>query len=695
MEFDFDPDTIAIIGASSDPTRISGLPLYYLDKHGYRGEVYPVNPNHDEIHDRTCYSSIEKVPEVPDLVMVILPATLVTDIVADCLTIGVNDIIVVSSGFSETGTQEGREQEAELKQLAATHDATIIGPNSQGMINFPNKVTPCFTPALERDELLSGSVSFVTQSGAFGGALTTLLLEADIGLDKWVATGNEAAVGSLAFVDQLATESTTDVIVGYLEGFKDARRLVELKRTEKGIDLPFVVLKVGSSERGREAARSHTGKIAGESAVYEAVLREHGVIAVDDIDLLVATTQILVETDIIPHGRLGVISTSGGAGVHIADRAIDIGVELATLSKETKVQIEEHLPEYGSASNPVDTTAAVLNSTKAFKQCLEALFEDNAVDTLLFQLTNVSGERAVELAETLCSVQEEYEKPVVVCWTGGVEKVHGLERYRKAGIPVFENPTRCLESIAAVEVFEQSKPALRTSKDLPARVEIPDRDPNRPKKLTEIDAKALLAEYGVTTPAEQYATTINEAASAATTIGYPVVMKIVTEAVDHKDDIGGVRLGLDNATAVRESAAELLDIDVEGEIGLTVQQEIEFEYELGLGLTIDDDFGPVLMLGRGGTDIETIEDVTFRTVPVSSAQADRMIDELATVPVDEFTNKQKSAIVDAITGLSDLFLDNRWIEEADVNPLVVTSNGAVAVDALASGHELLSDRSTE
>jgi acyl-CoA synthetase (NDP forming) len=690
MGFDFDPGSIAILGASSDPTRISGLPLHYLDKHGYEGEIYPINPNRDEIGGRTCYASIEDVPELPDLAMVMLPAALVTDIVADCLAVGIDDIIVVSSGFSETGTQEGREEEAELRRLADEHDATVVGPNSQGVVNFPRRVTACFTPALQRDELPTGSVSFVTQSGAFGGALTTLLLEAGVGLDKWIATGNEASVGSLAFVDQLATEATTDVVVGYLEGFKDARRLVELKRTDEGIDLPFLVLKVGSSERGQKAASSHTGKIAGESAVYEAVLREYGVVAVDDIDLFVATTQLLVETDTIPYGQLGVISTSGGAGVHIADRAADVGVELTTLSEETQAQIEDHLPEYGSAANPVDTTAAVLNSTEAFEQCLEALFEDAMVDTLLFQLTNISGERALELADTLCRVREKYDKPIVVCWTGGIEKARGLERYREAGIPVFENPARCLKSIAAVEVFEQSKSALRASKDLSARVEIPERDLNRPKKLTEIDAKGLLAEYDVATPAEQYATTVDEAVSAAETIGYPVVVKIVADAVDHKDRIGGVRIGLDDMTAVREAATELLDLEAEGEIGLTVQQEVEFEYELGLGLAVDDDFGPVLMLGRGGTDIETIEDVTFRTVPVSQAQADRMIDELVTAPVGELTDDQRSAIVAAITGLSDLFLENRWIEEADVNPLVVTSDGAIAVDALMSGHELKS-----
>ncbi|MFC6837867.1 acetate--CoA ligase family protein [Halomarina ordinaria] len=691
MGFDFDPDSIAIVGASSDLTRISGLPLHYLEKHGYAGTVYPVNPNHDEIAGRQCYPSIETVPEPPDLAMVMLPASLVVDIVTDCLAIGVENVVIVSSGFSETGTAQGKAWEEELERLAAEHDAFIVGPNSQGMINFVTDVTACFTPALKRDELLTGPVSFVTQSGAFGGALTTLLQEAGIGLNKWIATGNEAAVGALEFVDQLAHDETTDVVVGYVEGFEDARQLIELKRTDAGIDLPFVVLKVGTSERGRAAASSHTGKIAGESAVYEAVLREHGVIAVDDIDILVAVTRLLMETSVesLPRGRLGVISTSGGAGVYIADRADDLGLDLATLATRTRERIGRHLPEYGSATNPVDTTAAVLNSTAAFEECLTALLEDDGVDTLLFQLTNVSGERAAKLADTVCRVKGEYEKPVMVCWTGGVEKTGGIERYRAAGIPVFENPARCLESTAAVGTFVAARPALRASKDSPARVSIPSLDYDRPKKLTEVDAKEVLADYGIETPTERYVTSVDEAVTAAGSIGYPVVVKIVSAAVDHKNRIGGVRLGVEDADAVREAATELLDIGrtVDENVGLTIQRQIEFEHELGLGLTIDDDFGPVLMLGRGGTEIETIDDVTFRTVPVSTAQAERMLEELTTVPVESFTDKQRSSVIDAVTGVSELFLDNRWITEADVNPLVVTADGTVAVDALVTGYE--------
>lgn len=689
MGVEFDHNSIAVVGASSDPTRISGLPIHYLDKHGYTGTVYPVNPNHDEVGGHRCYPSIEEVPETPDMAMVLLPADMIVDIVADCLSTGVDTVIVVSSGFSETGSDSGTERESELALLAEDHDATVIGPNSQGLINFPEGITACFTPALDREELHSGSVSFVTQSGAFGGALTTLMQEADVGLDKWVSTGNEAAVGALAFIEQLAHEETTDVVAGYLEGFEDGRRLVELNRTEEGIDLPVVAMKVGASERGREAASSHTGTIASEAKVYDGVLRQHGIITVDDIEVLIATTELLVRSDSLPYGQLGVLSTSGGAGVYIADRAADLDIDLADLSLTTRNSIDEHLPDYGSSMNPVDTTAAVLNSTDAFEDCLTALYEDDGVDTILLQITNISGKRGGELAETFCRIDARYDKPSVVCWTGALDDSIGLEYYEDAGIPVFENPARCLESIAAIEPFIRAQDTLRASRDLPARVEVPQLNRDEPRKLTEVPAKDLLSQYGIETPDEYCVGSVEKAVDAAEKLGYPVVAKVVSEAIDHKNRIGGVQLDLTDSDEVREAASELLSLgdSVDNTVELTVQQQVEFQHELGLGITIDDDFGPVLLLGRGGVDIEAVEDVTFRTVPVSSAEVETMLEDLDTIPTASFSSDQREAIVSAVVGLSELFIDNRWITECDVNPLVVTNNGAIAVDGLISGFE--------
>lgn len=690
MDIEFDSDSIAVIGASSDPNRIAGLPIHYLDKHEYPGTVYPVNPKHDEISGRACYPSIEEVPETPDMAMVLLPADMIVDIVADCLSTGIKNVIVVSSGFSETGTEIGTQRESELASLAEEYDATIVGPNSQGLINFSDGITACFTPALDREELQPGSVSFVTQSGAFGGALTTLMQEAGVGLDKWVSTGNEAAVGALSFIEQLAHEETTDVVAGYLEGFEDGRQLVELNRTEDGIDLPVVAMKVGTSERGRDAASSHTGTIASEAKVYEGVLRENGVITVDDIEVLIATTELLVKSDPLPYGQLGVLSTSGGAGVYIADRAADLGIDLADLSPATRDGIDEHLPDYGSAMNPVDTTAAVLNSTEAFEDCLTALYEDDGVDTVLLQITNISGDRGGELAEMFCRIDAQYDKPSVVCWTGALDNSAGVQYYQEADIPVFENPARCLESIAAVEPFVRSQDTLRANMDLPARVDLPELNRDKPRKLTEVSAKDLLSQYGIATPDEYCVASVEKAVTAAEKLGYPVVVKAVSEAIDHKDRIGGVRLDITDADGVRKAAGDLLSLgdDVDGTVELTVQQQAEYDHELGLGITIDDDFGPVLLLGRGGVDIETVEDVTFRTVPVSSEQAETMLEDLETVPTESFTPDQREAVVSSVVGLSDLFLDNRWMTECDVNPLVVTADGAVAVDGLMTGFEL-------
>jgi acyl-CoA synthetase (NDP forming) len=688
MGFDFDPDSIALVGASSDPTRIAGLPIQYLDKHGYSGTIYPINPKHDEISGYTCYPSVEEVPESPDAAMVLLPSEIILDIVEDCLSTGIKNIIVVSSGFSETGTETGAQREAELAALAEEYDAAILGPNSQGIINFSKGVAACFTPALDRDELHTGPVSFVTQSGAFGGALTTLMQEAGIGLDKWVSTGNESALGALSLIDQLAHDNSTEIVAGYLEGFDDGRKLVEIKRTEEGIDLPIVAMKVGTSERGRSAASSHTGTIASEAKVYDSILREHGIITVNDIDVLIATAELLVEANPLPHGELGVLSTSGGAGVYIADRAADLGLELADLSTQTRESIDEHLPDYGSAMNPVDTTAAVLNSTQAFEDCLIALYEDDSVDTILLQITNISGDRGGDLAETFCRIDSQYDKPAVVCWTGALDDSAGAKHYQDAGIPLFENPDRCLKSISAIKPFVRSKSALQSSTDYPARVELPELNPNAPRKLTEVDAKELFSGHGIDTPDEKQVASVEQAVSAAKDLRFPVVVKVVSKEIDHKDRIGGVRLNLSDVDEVRDAASELLALekDINGTVELTVQEQVSYEHELGLGITIDDDFGPVLLLGRGGVDIESVEDVTFRTIPVSDAQAETMLDDLETVPTESFTPSQKEAVINAIVGLSELFLENRWITECDVNPLVVTSDGAIAVDGLLTGY---------
>jgi len=690
----FDPDSIAVVGASADLDRISGLPIKYLEQHDYPGEVYPINPNHDEVGGFTCYPSVSDLPEPPELAMVILPARLVHETVAECFEAGVGTVLVVSSGFSETGEEAA---ERGLAELADEHDATLVGPNSQGLIGVPERVAASFTPALMREELQAGPVSFVSQSGAFGGALTTILQDAGVGLNHWVATGNEARTGTLDFLNLFATDDRTEVAAGYIEGFDDGRQLVELKRTVAGIDLPVVLLKVGRSERGRNAAASHTGTVAGSHRVYEAVFRELGVLAVDDIDEFVAVLRTLTTLDDLPGDRLGVITTSGGAGVHIADTAAEEGLTLPALDPETRERVEEQIPAYGSALNPVDITAQVVNDPEAFGEVLAAMRDDPGIDTLVVQLTNASGDRAVGYAERIVERLGDADVPALVSWTGGIEKERAQELYADAGIPVFENPARCVRTVAAIARFAAAKPRLEAASHLPARPEaladsgyepVADATVEPAPVLTEVRAKELLGAYGIETPDEVLVTALDEARAAAERVGTPAVAKLVAPDLQHRGGVGAVRTDLRSVEAVVEACralfarADELDADLEG---VVVQEQVEGT-ELALGLS-DSDFGTVAMLGRGGRDLETVEDVTFRTVPVAPEQARAMLGDLETLDTDAFTEAGRDAVAAAVRAFGDCYLNNQWLREADVNPLVVTDEGAVAVDALLLGPE--------
>lgn len=683
------PDSIAVVGASGDPEKLSHRPVRYLREHGYAGDVYPVNPNADSVAGFECYPDVPSLPETPELALVMLPASLVVETVTTCLEAGVGTVAVVSSGFSETGEEAGVAAERRLADLADEHGAALIGPNSQGLIDVHSGVAASFTPALEREELLAGDASVVTQSGAVGGALATILQDRGVGLNRWVSTGNEAHLGALDVVAELADDDATGVVAGYVEGFADGRRLVELKRTDAGIDLPIVLLKVGRSERGRAAAASHTGTLAGDHAVYESVFRETGVALVDDVDQLVDVVDAFATVDALPGERLGVISTSGGAGVHVADVAASEGLTLPALEGATREGIERHIPAYGSAVNPVDITAQVSGDPGAFAECLALLCEDPDLDAVVLQLTNIGGERAEPYAERIVEAWAGHDAPLFVCWTGGLGKDGAVEILEGAGVPVFENPARCVRTVAAMARFAASKPRLRSAADLPARPPEPESvdPPTDGPVLAEPAAKRLLADHGIATPGAALVGTPDEATGAADRLGYPVVAKLVSPEVPHRDRVGGVRTDLGDPESVRRACEELLalgeDLGVPVE-GVSVQEQVPDGVELAAGIA-GSDFGPVVMLGRGGTDVELVDDAAFRTIPVAPGQAAAMFDELRTIPA--LDDAAETAVVDAAVALSELYVANPWIAEADVNPLVVSSGDATAVDALIVGRE--------
>jgi acetyltransferase len=687
----FSPSSIAVIGASSDEEKIGGLIVKYLQKHNYTGDLYPVNPNADSIQGLPSYADIGDVPETPDAALIVVPASIVVDMTHACLEQGVENVVIISSGFSETGSAEGDEAEAELASMAAEYDATIVGPNSQGFVNVPEHIAASFTPALKQDELRPGDVSFITQSGAFGGALTSMFWDAGLGLNKIVATGNEAATEALDFLESLVQDDGTEIAAGYIEGFKDGRKLIELKRTAAGIEWPIVVLKVGRSNRAKEAAKSHTGKLAGRHEVYESIFRETGVISVESTSLFLSTCSALsrllsAQTTEMPGKRVGVVTTSGGAGVHIADVVSAEGLELPPLSDEIRQRVESLIPSYGSAINPIDSTAQV----DVEERCgiVEELMDEDHIDTVLFQITNAAGDHAVEYAEELARITEGRETPVFVSWTGGFDKARAKQVFEDAHIPVFEDPSLVVKTIAAISDFTDSKERLRAAMDLPARVDSHASSASTPSKLTEVEAKELLQEFGVRTPEERLVTNREDAVDAAAELGFPLVAKLVAPDLDHRNRVDGIRDELTTSAEVESAYEELaaiasdLDLDLEG---IVLQEYARGSTELGVGLLTDPVFGPLIMLGKGGTDIEEANDVTFRTVPLSPGQARGMLEDLETIDLEAISAANLDAVIDALTNISDLYIDNQWIEEGDVNPLIVGEDGVVAVDGLFIG----------
>jgi acetyltransferase len=516
--------------------------------------------------------------------------------------------------------------------------------------------------------------------------------ENDIGLNKMAATGTEAAIESLDIFEYLVEDDTTNVISGYIEGFKNGRKLISLKRDESGIDMPIVLLKVGESEKGRQAAKSHTGTIAGRYEIYQGIFKETGVISVNDIILFFAVNETLSMIDELPSDQIGVVTSSGGAGVLIADTAEREGLQLPDLDGRTVEKVEQYLPAAGSTLNPIDF--ATQPDMKERMEILDHLLNDNNVETVIFQITNITGKRAKQFAERTVETAKNYQKPLFIIWTGGVEKQSAIDMLESADIPVFESPALCVRTIGAIQAFSESKPRLEEAKGLPATLDelkkAGEGYNDNISELTEFEGKKLLKEYGIPVVEDVIIDTVDEAVNVSNELGGKVVAKLISPDLPHRNEVGGVRTDLSSEVDVRNATDDLFSLIDELDIGggrVTLQKQVEGDMELALGIVNSPDFGPVLMFGRGGVNIEAINDITFRSIPVVSSQAESMFNDIDTIDTDNIEPKHLDEIVNTITNFSDLYMQNQWISEADINPIIINDDGPVAVDALFQGYE--------
>jgi acetyltransferase len=447
MDALFNPRSIAIIGASDDLSRIGGMPIRFLRQHGYTGKIFPVNPKYKEIAGIVCYPTLKDIPERIDLALVGIPRQFVFDAFKQCAGKKVPFVILFSAGYAEMG-EAGRREQVELRRFAKEMGIRVVGPNCIGIINTHDHVASSFTSGLEIESLIPGAIGLITQSGGIGNCILTRAHDRSIGLSFFISSGNELDLEVSDFVQHFVYDKGTRSIALLLEDLKDPKKFsyVADKAFEAG--KPIMALKVGRSEKGQEAAASHTGAMSGADAIYDGFFRQKGIIRVFDIDELLEVANLLARYEAPAGSRLAILSTSGGSGALLADLASDHQLHLPAPSPRTRDQLRHLIPAVATINNPMDITTQFMNDPEAIARYLRAFAEDENFDLLIINFTVSTSDRTLKVAEGIAALQPSLPKPLIVCWPVGSMARPAFQCLEQAGVPLFFHPARCLSAVA-------------------------------------------------------------------------------------------------------------------------------------------------------------------------------------------------------------------------------------------------------
>lgn len=682
------PKSIAILGASADFQKLNGRTLKALLDKKYAGAIYPVNPKYSSIADLKCYADVSDLPDGIDLAIVAVPAKKVPATLRVLGTKGVRAAVVFSSGFSEIGG-EGVALEQELKAAIKASGVRVLGPNCLGLINAFENVMATFSQ-FSLGPTLPGPAAFVTQSGALGTATAGLARRRGLSFGYFVNTGNESDVHFVDMMREIITDEHVRVGAGYIEGLKDGPGLLEVAATALKLSKPLVVTKVGRTRAGAKAIASHTGSLAGEDAVFDGVIRGAGIMRARSDEHLLDMVEVFSKSSLPDGCGIGFITRSGGAGALMADRAEELGLDVAVLSADTVARLRQVVPVFGSTGNPVDITAQGLVDPSLMRESLKILLSDDKVHVAIAWLAFTEKEADVTV-QSFIEARQATSKPFIVSWVGIPEPA--LLKLREAGIPVLRGAEPAVDAVAALVRYAEARrnwladEAARSSLALP-RLALPD----QAGFVASLPARALLEQAGVNVARAVLARSADEAVKAASELGYPVVLKIESVDIAHKTEVQGVKLGLKDAEAVRwaytavTDAAHRFKPDAQVE-GVLVQPMVEGDVELVIGLQNDPVFGPVVMVGLGGIHIEVLKDVAFRKAPVTPAEAGRMLDELKSRAIlDGVRGKpaiNREALTAMISNVSCLgAAAGSRLKELDINPVLAGPLGVTAVDWL-------------
>jgi len=677
------PKSIAVIGASAKPGKIGYTVIDNLLRDGYKGKIYPINPEATEILGLKVYKNIGDVPDVVDAAVMTIPAKIVAQELIECGKAKVKGIILITSGFSEVGNKAG---EDELVQIARQYGMRILGPNIVGTLSNSDKLNASFAPCLP----LAGKVSLASQSGALLIALDASTYVRRVGFDKLISNGNMCDVDFTDLVTWLGVDDNTACISLYIEGFKDGRSFIEAAQK---VTKPIVALKAGVSQHGAAAAASHTGSLAGAVKVYGAAFKQAGVIQATDLDDLFDRVLSLSLQPPMKGDNLLVLTNGGGVGVLATDAAERYGLPLQFAPQDVQAELRKHMPDYGSAKNPVDMTGMAGNEW--YYETTNFAIKHPWTDGLVVLYCETAMTNPQQIAESIKRAVDEgnaKDKPVAVSFVGGERSDKAIMWLVENGIPAFGAPDRAINALATLREYTRLRELI---KDPP--VDCKGLDSSAARKviakaraegrtaLTEIEAKQIFEIYGLPTTRTTLATSEEEAVKMADKTGYPVVMKIVSPDIIHKSDAGGVKVNVKDATAVREAYKAILanaraykaDANIHG---IAIQEMAPWGTEVILGSVNDPSFGPTQMFGLGGIFVEVLKDVTFRVAPVSRTLAAQMLGEIRGAPILEGVRgeapRDKEALVDVLCKFSALIVDLAdEIAETDANPVLVYEKG--------------------
>ena len=681
----FSPRSIAVVGASTDPAKLGNVILNNLLTGEFLDQdrvLYPINPKAKEILGQTTYPSVLDVPEPIDLAVIAIPYAAVPAAVAECGEKGIPAAIVISAGFREAGL-EGAAREAELLEVAHKYNIRLIGPNCFGVIDTLTPMNATFSAGMHP----TGPMGFMSQSGALGAAILDWAMAGRLGLSKFVSLGNKADVAESDLLQEWAEDSSIRVILAYTEGLPDGQEFIRVAR-QVSRQKPVVAIKSGVTQAGARAVSSHTGSLAGSEQAYTAAFRQAGVIRANSLEELLDFALAFGYLPRLNGDRVAIITNAGGPGILATDAVERYGLKLARFEPERLRDLEQFLPDAASAANPVDLLGDAREDRYEF--ALDRVIGDPNVDAIMVLVTPQAMTDVERTAEVIVEAASRADVPVLACLMGQASLGRGPEILNSNGVPRFPFPERGARALYAMNAYRKysGEPlpefeTLEVDREAVHKLFQSVREAGR-LTIGDFESREILAAYGLAAPEAELATTAEEAAEIARRIGYPVVLKVASPDILHKTDVGGVRVDLKDATAVRD-AFNLITYRATRYLpearlwGCIVQKMAPAGIEVLIGMNRDPQFGPLVTFALGGIYVEILKDAAFRLAPFSRVEAGTMLNEIRASALLEGVRGQppadREAIVDALMRIGQLVMDFPEIEELDINPFMVYEQG--------------------